>query len=212
MVARMSSRSGRAARMSPDQRRAAIIDATLPLVFQHGNRVTVRLIAEAAGIAEGTIFTVFPDKDALMSAVIAKGFDPEPTRRALVEIDAALPLRERLVAAVEITQAGLRRSFTLIAALGLSAPPPTSGDRAATLRQGHDRFLAALTRVIEPDEHLLSTSVAELADLVRLLTFSATHPLINDGRPLSAERIVEVLLDGTRARSRTALTTTSGGN
>ncbi|MCU1430433.1 MAG: DNA-binding transcriptional regulator, AcrR family, partial [Actinomycetia bacterium] len=36
-----------------------IVAATLPLLLEHGDRVTSRQIAEAAGIAEGTIFRAF---------------------------------------------------------------------------------------------------------------------------------------------------------
>jgi hypothetical protein len=37
---------------------------------------------------------------------------------------------------------------------------------------------------------------AELAHVLRLLVFSGTHPMISDGRPLTPEQIVAILLDG----------------
>ena len=55
--------SKRAAALPPDERRSMIVAATLPLLLEHGDRVTTRQIAEAAGIAEGTIFRAFADKD-----------------------------------------------------------------------------------------------------------------------------------------------------
>ncbi len=60
----------RAAPLPPDERRAAIVAAAIPLVCDHGAAVTTREIAEAAGIAEGTIFRVFATKEDLLDAVV----------------------------------------------------------------------------------------------------------------------------------------------
>src|SRR3954469_20425754 len=88
---------GRATALPASERRAEIIAATLPLVLTHGSAVTTRQIAEAAGIAEGTIFRVFPDKESLVAAVIESAFDATSTDAALAGIDAALPLESRLI-------------------------------------------------------------------------------------------------------------------
>ena len=58
-----------------------IVEATLPLLLEHGEMVTTRQIAEAAGIAEGTIFRVFADKDELIAAVVEHAVDPAPLER-----------------------------------------------------------------------------------------------------------------------------------
>ena len=66
----------RAAPLSPDARRASIIAATLPLLRMYGREVTTSQIALAAGVAEGTLFRVFPDKETLITAAVASVFDP----------------------------------------------------------------------------------------------------------------------------------------
>ena len=76
-------KSRRAAALPPEERRSMIVAATLPLLLEHGDRVTSRQIAEAAGIAEGTIFRVFADKDEIIVAVVEAALDPAPLEAAL---------------------------------------------------------------------------------------------------------------------------------
>ena len=87
--------------MSADDRRAALVDATLPLLLEHGRTVTTRQIAEAAGVAEGTIFRVFDSKDDLVAAALDRAFDIEPFLADLRRIDpdqaAARPLVSDMV-------------------------------------------------------------------------------------------------------------------
>jgi AcrR family transcriptional regulator len=192
-----TARSGRARRLAPEARRRTLIEATLPLVLRHGAAVSTRQIAQAAGVAEGTIFSVFPDKEALMRAVTVAALDPGATLRELAGVDRSLPLRARLVCAVEILQGRLTDVFGLLDALGMHRPPD------ADERCGHpahstmnDAFREAVADLVGPDAATLRVPPGELAHVLRLLVFSGTHPRICDGSPLTAEQIVTVLLDG----------------
>ena len=72
-----------------------------------------------AGIAEGTIFRAFATKEALIDAVIKDSFDIHRTCDEPAQIDRALGLEERLIAAVAIEQERLRRVFALFGSLRL---------------------------------------------------------------------------------------------
>ena len=90
----------RATAMSPDDRRKAIVAALLPLLVERGEDVSTREIAQAAGIAEGTIFRVFPDKGSLMLAAAEEAINPADGQAAFDEAMARpSSLREQVVVA-----------------------------------------------------------------------------------------------------------------
>jgi AcrR family transcriptional regulator len=209
MVQTEQPRSRRAAPLPPSERRAAILTAAMPLVREHGQDVTTKAIAEAAGIAEGTIFRVFKDKDELLAAVLERAFDTGRLERKLADIDLSLPLEERLLVATRLIQRRLEGVWQLMASMRMSGPPPhLRGDvRSATapgnwhaLAQAHRdrdaRMTHYVTRLFEPDAETLTCTPEQAARLMRLITFSGSHPLISQGQPLTAEEIVDVLLHG----------------
>jgi len=181
--------------MAADDRREMLIDATLPLVAEHGLKVTSKQIAEAAGVAEGTIFRVFHDKEALVTAAVDKALDPAPLMAALAGINAALPLRERLLEIVGIVQERFKTVFNLMIAVKMYGPP--SAVDQCRHRAKNEAVLHEVVRLLEPDQASFRRPVAEVTHVLRLLTFAGSHPMITDGRLLTAEEIVDVLLDGT---------------
>src|SRR6516164_2051429 len=108
----------RASALPPDERRSMIVAATLPLLLEYGDRVTSRQIAEAAGIAEGTIYRVFADKDEIIVAVIEAALDPAPLEAALGSIPADLAFEESLAAAVVFIQQRVIDIWRLMSSIG----------------------------------------------------------------------------------------------
>ena len=173
-----------------------LIAATIPLLAQHGTRVTTKHIAEAAGVAEGTIFRVFKDKDELVKVAIGQALDPAPALAELRAIDMTLPLRVRVLAVTAIMAKRFDQIFNLMIAVRAGWPPGNPVDRLRPPQRNHEAILEEMERVLAPDQDRLRIPVGEVVRIIRLLTFSASHPVISDGRGLSADEITEVLLDG----------------
>lgn len=182
----------RATPMTIDDRRQALIDATLPLLLEHGRTVSTKQIAEAAGVAEGTIFRAFESKDDLILATVETGLDMEPFLQDLAAIDADQPVRARMLDVVECLQRRFLGVFTLMSAMGMIGPPRAARHMEADRQRADDIVIALL----EPDAAVFTCGIDQLAHLLRLLTFSGTHPHISQGRQLSPDQIVDTLLYG----------------
>lgn len=186
----------RAAPLPLDERRAALIAATEPLLERFGREVSTRQIAEAAGIAEGTIFRAFATKEALIDAVIKDSFDIHRTCDELAQIDLDMGLEERLTAAVACLQERLRRVFALFGSLRLRRE--ASDHDSFRIKQQADNELInnAIALLIQPDQDQLRLDVMEAASALRTITFSITHPILGDSRLAEPQQIVDLVLHG----------------
>jgi AcrR family transcriptional regulator len=187
----------RATPLSPDERRKAIIDVTVPLLREYGRETTTKQVAEAAGIAEGTIFRVFESKHELFLQALETAFDPHEFLDLLEQIDTALPLRDKLLKIAELYQQRFTGSFELMAKMGMVQPPKAMKHDAAWRERA--REVSKLLVAGNADE--LRIDPYEVVRAVRLLTFSGSHPHIADGRILTPEEIVDIVLNGTRKES-----------
>jgi AcrR family transcriptional regulator len=191
----VEARRERARPLTPDERREALVRATLPLLYTHGRAVTTRLIAEAAGVAEGTIFRVFDSKDQLVDLAVARAFEPGELTARIAEIDPEQPLREKLLKIASILQQRFRAVFGLMRAMGEMGPPKHAHteSRRAEMRAVRE----ALVHLLEPDADQLSVEPSMLVHMLRLLTFAGSNEQIADGQVLTPEQIVDTLLHGT---------------
>jgi len=179
--------SRRAAPLPPDERRAAIVRAVLPLMIDHGVGITTRELAKVAGVSEGTLFNAFSDKDELVSAVVDAALAQEPFERAIDEIDPTASFVDRLVAATEIIQRRVVDIWKLVSQLDPHRQPmPPKGPFPDS---------PALIALLATEADRLRTTPADAARLLRALALSLSHPhLVETPRP--AGEIVDLFLNG----------------
>jgi AcrR family transcriptional regulator len=190
--------------MAPEERRKAIVEAALPLLAEYGAGVTTRQIAEAAGIAEGTIFRVFEDKRALFLAAAEAVMNPPGGREALAATLAGLDgLEARVVVVVERLVARMEQSMLVMMALRSVLMSAAATDE---LRPGPPSFvveanrqlLADLTEVLfAPHADELRVPPARAALVLRSLVFGAWHPgMPFADHPFTPAEVADAILRG----------------
>ncbi|MFI6318571.1 TetR/AcrR family transcriptional regulator [Nonomuraea sp. NPDC050556] len=199
----MPAKRRRVPAMAPEERRAALIAATIPLLREHGMSISTRQIAEAAGVAEGTIFGVFRDKNSLLRAAVLTAYDAQPLCTALASIDSGADLRTRLRETVALLRKGLVANANLVA-----APRTLMADDDAEfverMMEGRQRAMAAVAAVIEPDAAQLRRAPEAAAHLLMMQIMMSVHrgfaPLV-EPEDLDDDEIVSILLDGLLVRT-----------
>lgn len=188
---RDAKRPPRAQPLSPDDRRAMIVDAVIPLLVEHGRGVTSKQIAEAAGIAEGTIFRAFGDKETLVQAAIEKYLDPEPLRNALRAIDPSLPFEHKIRAILYLLRERFESVMRIMAVVGPQRPP---------VPQERGEFARIIAQVLEPEAEQLNWPPERVAHLLRLISFSSAFPMLNEGIEFSIDDLARFTMVGVAGR------------
>ena len=180
----------RAPRLSVEDRRESILDAAVPLFMAHGSDVTTRQIADAAGIAEGTIFRAFADKDALIAAAVQRFMDPAPTLAQLATIDQELDLEQTVTAIATILQQRIVGVMGIMHAVGMRKPPANFPRPEADA--GRSVTLAILGRHREE----LRVEPEEAMTLIRVAVFGSTMTPFAGVETLGPRELARFIVNG----------------
>ena len=178
----------RARPLTPDDRREAILDAVVPLLREHGRDVSSRQLAEAAGVAEGTLFRAFGDKESIIGAAIDRIRDPEPLRNALRGIDPDEPTEDKVRQVLQLLRERFAEVVQFMTALRMQGPPPREH------KPEDADWLAILETVFRPGE--LAVPVADLGHYLRLLAFGSAIPTFNTVHPFTHDELAALVLRG----------------
>ncbi len=178
--------------MSVEDRRESILDAVVPLLLSRGADVTTKEIADAAGIAEGTIFRAFADKDELIQLAVARFMDPEPTYAALERIDPHLELEDKIRAVVEVFRERFAGVIGVVSALGHHKPPRDPSHRS----DADVRAKAIFSKLFAPDADKFRIEPGLAFFFIRLLTFGTAMPMFMSTRDVDTDQLVDFIMRG----------------
>ncbi|MCP2259745.1 transcriptional regulator, TetR family [Streptoalloteichus tenebrarius] len=194
--------------MSPEDRREAIAEAVLPLLAEHGVAVTTSQIAEAAGIAEGTVFRVFKDKQELLGYCVQAALRVEPLLEKLQEIPRTSDLRALLKAVADTLSGHFRRTGALLHALASSGwrpERPSPGEEQEWHRKRLDqtrRITESVAEILSAEADRLRVPPKTVAGMFLGLVFTDEmgRRAFGETAPASTDELIDVFLHGVLAR------------
>ena len=157
-------------RPTQDERRAAILAAALD-VFAENGFAAARLddVAQKAGVAKGTLYLYFPDKEALFEALLQGLASPVLRRFEALSSDPELPVSAILAGILTLFQTEIigtdrERLLRLIIAEGPRFPKIAEFYHREIISKGREIIRAIVTRGYESGE-LASDAMARFPQL-----------------------------------------------
>lgn len=180
--------------MPPEERRASIVEATLPLLLNHGTTLTTKQVAEAAGVAEGTLFRYFPSLNDLIDATIREALSPQRLQRDIASVTPGDSLPSISQAALQLL---VRRMVNVRSLLHTVHHRPESDggaclrDELTARKQELERWLLAQ---LEPHVDELSISPEKYVEFLRTLALG--HVFTHGDSALAPEDLAHLALTG----------------
>jgi AcrR family transcriptional regulator len=191
----------RAPALPPSARRQIIVQAAIPLLARHGRQVTTAQIAAAAGVAEGTIYRVFPDKLSILDACLEHVLDTAHLEDDFQAASARPTIERRLEAIVEALHRHLSRVLPVALALGVvTARTAVDQERDGVTAADNPVMLTALVaRHLRAEAGSFRRSPVTVARLLVGLVFGSAFQEAHSGLPhLGTRMVAQIVLDGVR--------------
>jgi AcrR family transcriptional regulator len=157
---------------------------------EKGRDISTRQIAEAAGVAEGTIFRAFGDKESVIQAAIQRFLDPEPLRAKLRGIDPEEPTEEKVRQVIQLLRDRLEGFIGFMAAIGMQGPPPGSRGQP----REDEQWLGIMAQLFHEDE--VAVPIPALAFYLRMLAFGSAIPVFNEPHQFSTDDLTDFVMHG----------------
>lgn len=185
--------------MPKEQRRKALITATIPLIQQNGMSVTTRQVAEAAGVAEGTIFRVFDSLQDLVQTSVMSALSRENLEALLADCDLGDTLEDKTRATLVLFGERIDTIHSLMVAVHHTADTPPAECLRDELTARRNELEAWLTERFTPHADELRIRPREFVSVLRALS---TGNSFHSEHAIDISQTISIALHGAARKDR----------
>ncbi len=169
--------------------RAELLAAAESAVAVHGVGVAFNLIAKLAGVGQGTLYRHFPNRDALIEALLERSMD-DLERFAAQQTD-----HDAMFRVLEFYAGQIDKHFALATCCGVVDPNHTGF--IAARRRFADMMSPLLQRAIGAGLCKPAVTIIDIGSLIAMLT-TLRSDTIGDTSVSTPQRMLALMLDGMR--------------